>query len=385
MFPTSLYPTGLFPDSLFPKIGSRGGSSIYGDLLVGVVDRILANTTPFNANTAMVTMWPEPFPTAGGPLTYVMPGAWRQLATHIDGAGRYYSLYDCQFTVRIIDRSLRDPAFVDTARLTRDTTGLLRTVHDVINVLDIEFVFEEDGVTPICVEPLKLLSATKPKTYGSYKNTKTFRGGHIPGDTNEWCYVDLNFNAKLALNFINFELPDLSATDSTPAATNLADLLLSIQSLIVGTEAFTLNECPISLSSEPFPQIGTPFCLVTPGEFRTVDGHWSGDGRHYATLDGTVTLSIIERNVMDQSYLDYQRLLNPRSIYGMYACHQSLVEGTHLQFPVNPDGLSLTEEGIRLVSVDKPRYYGDAKSWCALDSVYAVRYFPEMTLPDATP
>lgn len=378
MFPISLYPVSLFPTELFPKIGADSGSTRYGDLIYQIVESILATSGTFNINTAMVTLWQEPFPTQGGPLAYVMPGPWQQDASQIDGAGRYFSIFNCQFTVRVIDRSVRDQAYVDTARLTLASVGLLRTADVVINLLDVEIVYESDGITPLVVEPLKLLSQSKPMLYGDKGRGDTLRKS---GKSREWSYIDLVYNARITLKFVNYALPDYSVPSVGSIPTNLADVLLAIQSLIVTNGFFTRNECPISLSSEPFPQIGTPFCVITPGEFRTVDGHWSGDGRYFATLEGIVTITIIEQNVLDQGYQDFQRLLNHNSLYGLYITHQDFIEGMHLAFPVNPDGKSVTEEGIRLVSVGIPRYYGESKAWVALDSVFKLRYYPDVTLP----
>jgi hypothetical protein len=337
-----------------------GEPSAYAQILNNVVAMLQAAHID-----TYITLRPEPYPMTSGPTAYVMPGSWSRLQGQVTGDGRYFAGVTSSLTVRVVSRSLKDQPFVNAAMLTDTSTGLLRTVHAVANILDTEFVMDDSGLIPLTEKPLVLSTQTAPRLYKK---------------ADSWSYVDLVFQADFALKILS-TVPYMPVTQAAPLSTNLADLLLAVQSTINGPNGLNLPNAAISLFSEPYPTQGSPLLLIAPAGFNTDMPDQIGAGRFFDVKDGSFSITLVERNLMDRAFLDYQRLDSANPVYGVYSQLQALCEVLELSFPADSGGNYLAVDPLRLDSVDIPKYYGDANTLIGMKTLWKTSFWPNYSTP----
>lgn len=359
MFPRSMFPTRQFPPRLFPdgigKLVNR-----YAQILIAIQD-ILQASGLFGTTRAPIIIRDEPFPIGGGPCAYIIPEESYTIEGQHMGDGRFFYGFTGNVTIRVTDSSMYDYVYNDILRLTKETTGLYRIAHQVINMLDIEFL-EKDGEN-LTQEPMVLVSHEPVRLFRKAKNIGAF---------------DLKFRFPYSVNFQRDDTFD-DPTTSEPFPTNLADLLLSVKDKMLRQGFLNDFQALISLTEEPFPLVGGPFAVINAQRFSAIEYDKYGAGRNYASMEGTFSVSPVVMNTLDITQFADNAVSGDNSNLSIYSCVQYLIEQLCLSFLHDPDGNFLAETPLDLISIGAPRYYNRASNYVTLPLIFKTKYQEALT------
>lgn len=387
----------------------------------------------------MLTIHPEPYPIWDGPAAFVMPGNLRSIGPQAYGDGRYFHGFEGNFTVRFMDRSFKDRAYSNQLMLTDSNTnpgnitknsflparlfpsrifpndiysfigvqgsavgsnGILRNAHIIIDNLNLRFAYSLDDNSVLTEEPLILQS----QTFGMYRGAS------------EWGYTDLNFYFKFYQPYIFPVLPDIHSlpfyTTGTlfptrlfpkrsfspsvygyyqiplsPVSTNLADILLAVQSKIVSNGVFTSHQSKIVLEDEVFPMQSGPFCSISPIEFSFEEPDTYGAGRAFSTMSGRIKISPVVQNISDLSGQANYALTDSDPTLGLLTLVEKIQEYLDISFLADTNGNCICTEPMILEEIGKPYYYGgEAKSgprsacnYVGIPLTFLVKYAQNLT------
>lgn len=139
---------------------------------------------------AIVSLDPEPYPAAGGPVAALRPGRFDARGGMQVGTGRFAAIKDGTFVVTLADQCLLDRGGHDYDRLLAPAdpdagedagaarpANLLLLAHQVEDLLTGEFV-EDPAANLLSVEPLFFAGQGEPRRYAS---------------DDSWAAIDLTF------------------------------------------------------------------------------------------------------------------------------------------------------------------------------------------------
>lgn len=389
MFPKTLFPVNPFPNQIFP-FGIGLLTHAYSDILL-YVQQILFESEVFGPVRSPITLHEEPYPIAGGPIAYIMPEESETIESQHFGDGRYFFGFDGYFTVRVVGESLKDYTQTDTLRLSDSTTGLLRLSHKVIDLLDIQFGIKSKSDLPAPLFPNELFPARLFPSKLFPRSIETIERiteepivlvSHSPvrvrRRAENYSGIDLKFKAPYALTFQNpIELDD--PISDRPYPSNMADILLSVKSKIVDQQFLNQWQTMITLTEDPFPLTGGPFCAIRPERFNMVSKDKYGAGRDYASMEGTFTVSPVIQNITDITEYANNSLSGSSSTLSLYSCAQYLTERLALSFLHDPEGKFIVETPLDLTRIGKPRYYKHAENYVTIPLTFKLRYQEDLS------
>jgi hypothetical protein len=117
------------------------------------------------AQNVKISLTAQPFPAAGAPQFLVIPGQQRDIASAIDGGGRYVNLVEGEFDIVVLDRSARDIVEIDTIRLIDVNNGLYMTTLALIDAIDQKFPLDLSG-NFLTIETVRHIFTGRPQLYG---------------------------------------------------------------------------------------------------------------------------------------------------------------------------------------------------------------------------
>lgn len=356
--------TGLNDLKIKNYFTSKYTRSAYLDILLAA-QTMIAGASPFTVNNTFLSLFDEPFPLMGGPMAVIMPGSGQADDGQFWGGGRSTSGVDANFTVRVIDQSLRDLAYQGTLKYTDanvQAPGIYRSVRAIVNALQTEFPFGLAGEL-LSEEPFLAESQEIVPDYAQAPS---------------WGAVDLTFTFKYPQRFITNTIT--RSTYNTINPTNLADMLIGIQSLILNLGVFpSIYTESISIVEQPPLYSSYPMAVIIPGRFRRIEGHVRGGARAVTTWRGTVAVHTIVRNLADLDQESTQLLTQRDNGVGLMAASQGVIEALQEAFPVDPSGNLLTIEPLAFLSFGRPRPYGYTRGVAGMTVVFQASYHESLT------
>lgn len=173
-----------------------------------------------------------------------------------------------------------------------------------------------------------------------------------------------------------------------PIAASLDAVLLQVAAGIAGAglgtppdRVITPTRAFVSLDPEPWASAGGPIAALRPGRFAARDGTQVGTGRFAQIKDGSFTVTVADRCLLDQGGHDLDRLLAPadgdRSANLLDLAHQieDLLTGTFVEDAV---GNLLSVEPMFFREQSDPRRYSRDDAWAAVDLTFSLSYIPPL-------